>query len=55
MREFLEFIEDGGYENYRLWHSEGWDWVSKTEINSPLYWREKDGEWYQFTLSGFGN
>ena len=50
--EFLEFIEDGGYQNFNLWHSEGWDWVNQTAVNAPLYWHETDGEWFYFTLSG---
>ncbi len=50
--EFLEFIADGGYQNFRLWHSEGWDWVNQNEVKSPLYWHKIDGEWFQFTLSG---
>lgn len=50
--EFLEFIEDGGYGNHVLWHSEGWDWVASNSINSPVYWNKIDGEWNQFTLSG---
>ncbi|HEX8197631.1 MAG TPA: ergothioneine biosynthesis protein EgtB [Pyrinomonadaceae bacterium] len=50
--EFLEFIADGGYRNFNLWHSEGWDWVNQNQIQSPLYWREIDGEWFQFTLGG---
>lgn len=50
--EFLEFIEAGGYENFNLWHSEGWDWVNQNEINAPLYWLKKDGRWFNFTLSG---
>ncbi|MBA4120942.1 MAG: ergothioneine biosynthesis protein EgtB [Acidobacteria bacterium] len=51
-REFLEFIEDGGYENHLLWHAEGLDWVRQNEISSPLYWHKIDGEWFQFTLGG---
>jgi len=50
--EFLEFIEDGGYENFRFWHAEGWDWVNQNEINCPLYWQEIDGERMNFTLGG---
>lgn len=50
--EFLEFIADGGYQNFNLWHSEGWDWVTQNKIQSPLYWREINGEWFQFTLCG---
>lgn len=50
--EFLEFIEDKAYENFNLWHSEGWDWVNQNAVNAPLYWHKKDGEWFTFTLSG---
>ena len=50
--EFIEFIEDGGYRDHRLWHSEGWDWVNQNRIDSPLYWNEFDGVRKQFTLSG---
>src|SRR5215203_2788999 len=32
--EFLEFIEDGGYRNFNLWHSEGWDWVNQNEVEA---------------------
>lgn len=50
--EFVEFVEDGGYSNFRLWHSEGWDWVNRNGIDSPLYWHQRDGDWFHFTLGG---
>jgi len=50
--EFLEFINDGGYKDHRLWHSEGWDWVNREGVASPLYWHDCDGEWHHFTLGG---
>lgn len=50
--EFLEFIEKGGYENYRYWLSEGWEWAKKLETKAPLYWYKKEGEWYHYTLRG---
>ncbi|MEP6849799.1 MAG: ergothioneine biosynthesis protein EgtB [Acidobacteriota bacterium] len=50
--EFLEFINDGGYKEDRLWHSEGWDWVEQNAVNSPLYWHQREGEWFHFTLGG---
>lgn len=50
--EFMEFIDAGGYTDFRLWHSEGWDWVSQNEIDSPLYWKLRAGGWSQFTLGG---
>jgi ergothioneine biosynthesis protein EgtB len=50
--EFLEFIADGGYENFRFWHAEGWDWVNQNEVKNPLYWQKQNGEWVNFTLGG---
>ncbi len=51
-REFRKFIADGGYKDFRYWHSEGWDWVTQNEIECPLYWHQKNGEWFTFTLGG---
>lgn len=50
--EFLEFIEDGGYQNHLLWHADGLDWVRENGVHAPLYWRKTDGEWMNFTLGG---
>ncbi|MBS1689227.1 MAG: ergothioneine biosynthesis protein EgtB [Bacteroidetes bacterium] len=50
--EYLEFINAGGYTNFRFWHSEGWDWVKNNHIPNPLYWHNIDGEWYHYTLAG---
>ena len=50
--EFIEFIDSGCYGDFRFWHSEGWDWVNREEIRSPLYWHKRDGEWMHFTLGG---
>jgi len=36
--EYLAFMEAGGYENFIYWHAEGWDWVKKNAVRSPLYW-----------------
>ncbi|MDB5142311.1 MAG: ergothioneine biosynthesis protein EgtB [Mucilaginibacter sp.] len=51
-REYLEFINDGGYQNFRHWHAEGWDWVNRNHIISPLYWHNIDGEWHIYTYNG---
>ena len=50
--EYLEFIEDGGYQDFRFWHAEGFDWINQNEINAPLYWEKRDGEQFNFTLGG---
>ncbi|MEP6788278.1 MAG: ergothioneine biosynthesis protein EgtB [Acidobacteriota bacterium] len=50
--DFIEFIEAGGYGDFRLWHSEGWDWVNQNDIGSPLYWHDRAGGWHHFSLGG---
>jgi ergothioneine biosynthesis protein EgtB len=50
--EYLEFINDKGYEDFRHWHAEGWDWVNKNKIKSPLYWHLIDGAWMNYTFDG---
>jgi len=50
--EYLEFIEDGGYENPLLWLSNGWDTRQKNEWRAPLYWERVDDRWQQWTLTG---
>mgnify|MGYP000589677848 CR=1 FL=1 len=51
-QEYLEFVEAGGYDKFDLWHSEGWDWVQKNEIKSPMYWHKLNGKWHHYTLEG---
>lgn len=51
-REYLEFIEDGGYSNSLLWLSDGWFEIERQQWNAPLYWEKVDGKWLNFTLLG---
>ena len=52
-REWLAFMQDGGYENSLLWLSDGWAWRQKDGCNSPLYWLKTDsGEWQYYGFSG---
>jgi ergothioneine biosynthesis protein EgtB len=48
----LDFIADGGYQRFDLWHSEGWDWVGRNDIKAPLYWYQINGQWHYYTLRG---
>ncbi|HEX7065902.1 MAG TPA: ergothioneine biosynthesis protein EgtB [Bacillales bacterium] len=50
--EFIEFIEDGGYEKVQYWLSDGWSTVNNEGWNAPLYWEKINGDWHYFTLSG---
>lgn len=51
-REWISFIEDGGYRDPRHWLSDGWAWVKAEGVGAPLYWREEDGGWTRFGLDG---
>lgn len=51
-REYIDFMDNGGYSKFDLWHAEGWDWVTNHKIKAPLYWHNIDGEWFHYTLSG---
>ncbi|MBC8042319.1 MAG: ergothioneine biosynthesis protein EgtB [Rhizobacter sp.] len=56
-RDYLAFIEDGGYTKPALWLSDGWATVQREGWHAPLYWEklpEKSGGlWHETTLSGF--
>lgn len=51
--EFMEFMEDDGYGRSELWLDDGWATVNKNNWDAPLYWAQKDGQWYYYTLGGF--
>lgn len=51
-QEWLEFMNCGGYANFKYWHSEGWAWVNENKIDAPEYWRKKGQQWFTFGLNG---
>lgn len=38
-REFLSFIEDGGYRTQEWWAEEGWNWRQYEKAEHPRFWR----------------
>jgi len=50
--EYLEFMEAGGYRQFRHWLSDGWAWVNANKIEAPLYWHRVEGEWWNYTVDG---
>ncbi|NIG54356.1 ergothioneine biosynthesis protein EgtB [Chitinophaga sp. Cy-1792] len=50
--EYLEFINSGGYQDFKYWHAEGWDWVKHNEIRCPMYWYQIDEKWHCYTWQG---
>ena len=43
--DYLEFMNAGGYQDFRWWHSAGWAQVNQEKWEAPLYWERTDGEW----------
>ncbi len=53
-RDYLAFIQDGGYSKNNLWLSAGSDDIRANHIAAPLYWRrDPNNDWEIFTLHGF--
>jgi ergothioneine biosynthesis protein EgtB len=50
--EYLEFVNSGGYHDFRHWHAEGWDWVKTNKVEAPLYWHLIDEDWHHYTYHG---
>jgi ergothioneine biosynthesis protein EgtB len=50
--EYLSFMADGGYLRPELWLSDGYAAVTSREWRAPLYWEERDGAWWAYTLEG---
>ncbi|MEE1930342.1 ergothioneine biosynthesis protein EgtB [Streptomyces sp. TRM 70351] len=42
---YTAFIEDGGYEEPRWWHPEGWTYVRSAGLGAPLFWRREGTAW----------
>lgn len=59
-REYLAFMQAGGYEEPAHWLADGWTTVQERGWRAPLYWHQDDGQgggqgdvaWRSLTLSG---
>lgn len=51
-REYLEFMEQGGYGRPEFWLSMGWASVQAHSWSAPLYWHRRDDQWHEYTMDG---
>ncbi|MEK6281314.1 MAG: ergothioneine biosynthesis protein EgtB [Acidobacteriota bacterium] len=42
---YIEFMRDNGYQDFRWWFSEGWEVVNREQWRAPMYWEFHDGTW----------
>ncbi|MCB2377424.1 ergothioneine biosynthesis protein EgtB [Hymenobacter sp. BT635] len=50
--EYLQFMEAGGYSDFRYWLGEGWELVQQQQWQAPLYWVQQAEGWFRFTHHG---
>lgn len=50
--DYMGFIADGGYDDFNLWHDEGWHFVRDNGLGHPLYWHFRNGEWWYYHFNG---
>jgi formylglycine-generating enzyme required for sulfatase activity len=50
--EYLDFVRDRGYATPSLWLSDGWTAVQEQRWRTPLYWEDRDGQPWHYTLGG---
>ena len=51
--EWLQFIEDGGYQNFKWWLDAGWAWLQTEKMTTPFYWnKEEKNQLVRFSLQG---
>jgi ergothioneine biosynthesis protein EgtB len=51
-REWLAFVNDGGYGDPKLWLSDGYATAQAEGWQAPLYWYKTGDAWQTMTLSG---
>ena len=51
-RAWIAFIDEGGYDDARLWTEEGWAWRQEAGLVAPEFWRRDGGGGWQ--LQRFG-
>jgi iron(II)-dependent oxidoreductase len=51
-RDFLQFIQAGGYQDRSLWSTAAWAWRTKEGIAHPMFWRGEGNLWVYRTMFG---
>jgi 5-histidylcysteine sulfoxide synthase/putative 4-mercaptohistidine N1-methyltranferase len=49
-QEYLEFMEEGGYQKPVYWCDEGKQWLAFKKVTMPVFWSQQNGEYFQRNL-----
>jgi ergothioneine biosynthesis protein EgtB len=51
-RDFMSFVQAGGYSEPSLWDKEAWAWKKKEGVQHPVFWRRAGNLWLYRTMFG---
>lgn len=49
-RDYLQFVNAGGYENQAFWNESDWKWKTQQNVSHPVFWNLVDGQWQYRTM-----
>jgi len=49
--EFMEFVDDGGYEKIEFWDDEGKEFLKISKAKHPPFWHVQNGKYFYRTLT----
>ncbi|HVO57784.1 MAG TPA: SUMF1/EgtB/PvdO family nonheme iron enzyme [Dongiaceae bacterium] len=44
-RQFMHFVQHGGYHERALWSAEGWKWREENAVEYPAFWNRRGNVW----------
>jgi ergothioneine biosynthesis protein EgtB len=45
-RQYLAFLDDGGYARREFWSDADWTWKEANAIRHPAFWLRQDAQWF---------
>jgi len=51
-RQFLLFVQQGGYRDRSLWRADDWEWRQSNEIEHPAFWYRDGNIWMERGMFG---
>ena len=52
--DFVIFIAARGYSTREYWSDAGWQWVTESEVQAPMYWNWVEGSWVTRSMDQTG-